>query len=58
MYMSGQECLLRLFKYSDYILFGPEARWDVSPNSVISWGETVVDTRERLRRDFQSLLGG
>ena len=25
---------------------------------LISWGETVAGTRERLRRDFLSLLGG
>ncbi len=41
-----------------YVLFGPEARWDRSPGPVISWGETVVDTGERLRRDFESLMGG
>ncbi len=41
-----------------YILFGPEARWDGSPGPLISWGETVVDAREQLRRDFQSLMGG
>ena len=50
MYVSRQECLLHLFKYSDDILFGPEARWDGTPGPLISWGVTVVDTRERLRR--------
>ena len=50
MYMSRQECLLHLFRYSDDILFGPKARWDGTPGRLISWGETVVDTRERLRR--------
>ena len=41
-----------------YVLFGPDARWNVSPEPLISWGETVIDARERLRRDFLSLLGG
>ena len=41
-----------------YVLFGPEARWDASPGPLISWGETVVDARERLRRDFLALLDG
>ena len=50
MNVSRQECLLHLFKYSDDILFGPEARWDGTPGPLISWGVTVVDTRERLRR--------
>ena len=41
-----------------YVLFGPDARWDGSPGLPLSWGETVIDARERLRRDFQALLGG
>ena len=40
-----------------YFLFGPDARWDALPDPLLSWGSTVVATREKLRRDFLALLG-
>ena len=41
-----------------YVLFGPDARWNGSPAPLISWGETVIDARERLRRDFLAMVDG
>ncbi len=41
-----------------YFLFGPEARWEELPDPLLSWGNTVVGTREKLQRDFLALIGG
>ena len=39
-----------------YFLFGPEAQWETLPEPLLSWGRTVVDAREKLRRDFLAVL--
>lgn len=40
-----------------YILFGPEARWAESPSHRVSWGFTIVQTRNQLKADLLRLIG-
>ena len=40
-----------------YLLFGPDARWDDETPRVLSWGHTILMTRERLARDLSKALG-
>jgi hypothetical protein len=41
-----------------YLLFGGDARWEVdeAPPEVVSWGSTILLTRETLRRDLLNTL--
>ena len=39
-----------------YLLYGPRARWDARPPDVVSWGSTIVRTRERLSHDLDEAL--
>jgi hypothetical protein len=39
-----------------YLLYGSGASWKSDPPPVISWGYTIVRTRERLQRDLLALL--
>ena len=43
-------------EWDAYFLYGPEARWDETPPQHISWGRTIVDSRDRLLQDFNVLL--
>jgi len=36
-----------------YLLFDRNAVWNDTPSGVLSWGYTVVRTREQLLKDFQ-----
>ena len=39
-----------------YFLYGPDAKWDSTPQPIVSWGRPVFRTEERLREDLQALL--
>ena len=41
-----------------YLLFGRDARWEVdeAPPDVVSWGSTILLTRETFRRDLLNAL--
>ena len=39
-----------------YLLYGPDARWNDQPPDMISWGATILLTREKLARDFKQIL--
>jgi hypothetical protein len=40
-----------------FFLYGPEVSWDDSPPKYVSWGSTIMRTRERLKTDCLKLLG-
>jgi hypothetical protein len=40
-----------------WALYGPEARWDQGPSHRVDWGRTIVGTRDKLRQQFEGLLG-
>lgn len=42
-------------EWDAYFLYDPDATWDDSPPEPVSWGRTIVQTREKLRRDFDRL---
>ncbi len=39
-----------------YLLFGTEATWEEQLEPLVSWGRTVIGTREQLKRDIEKLL--
>ena len=39
-----------------YFLFGPDARWEQIPEAIISEGNPVILSRERLQAALQPLL--
>jgi len=41
--------------WDSYLLYAPEARWNDAPPDVVSWGSTIMLSRETLERDFRSL---
>lgn len=43
-------------EWDAYFLYGPETTWDERPPSHVSWGRTIVGTRERLQKDSSDLL--
>jgi hypothetical protein len=43
--------------WDSYLLFGREARWNDIPTGVLSWGFTVMRTRDQLAKDFQFAVG-
>jgi len=43
--------------WAAFFLYGPEASWDDSPPKSVSWGSTIMRTRERLKTDSLKLLG-
>jgi hypothetical protein len=42
--------------WDSYLLYAPDARWDGNPPEAISWGSTIMMSRETLDRDFRSLV--
>lgn len=45
--------------WDTYFLYGPEAEWGPEgPTDLRSWGYTIVETRDRLKRDLLALAGG
>ncbi|MGH9320094.1 MAG: hypothetical protein ACRD21_08825 [Vicinamibacteria bacterium] len=43
-------------EWDAYFLYGPETTWGDAPPEHVSWGRTIVDSRDRLLRDFSALL--
>jgi hypothetical protein len=43
--------------WDSYLLFGREATWNEIPTGVLSWGFTVMRTRDQLAKDFQFAVG-
>jgi hypothetical protein len=39
-----------------YLLYGTNARWDTAPPDAISWGSTILLTRDTLARDLRSAI--
>lgn len=39
-----------------YILYGREAPWESAPPEPVSWGYTIVGTRDRLAADWPRVL--
>ena len=42
--------------WDSYLLYAPDARWDSAPPEAVSWGSTIMMSRETLERDFRSLV--
>jgi hypothetical protein len=45
-------------EWDAYFLYAPDATWVEGPPEQISWGRTIVDSRDRLLRDFSDLVDG
>ncbi len=43
-------------EWDAYFLYGPDAAWGEEPPALVSWGRTIVDSRNRLMHDFSTLL--
>ncbi len=43
-------------EWDAYFLYGPDTTWSNDPPEPISWGRTIVDTREQFREDFETLM--
>jgi hypothetical protein len=39
-----------------YLLYAPDAQWNDRPPEVVSWGATILLTKERLARDLKEVL--
>ncbi len=39
-----------------YLLYGPEARWTSGPRPLVGWGTTIMESRDELRTNLESLL--
>ena len=42
--------------WDSYLLFDRNATWDVAPGGVVSWGYTVMRTRQKLAADLLHAL--
>ena len=42
--------------WDSYYLYGPEARWDITPTPLINSGYTVLRQREELQQSILPLL--
>lgn len=43
-------------EWDAYFLYGPDAVWDEDPPEHISWGRTIIGSREELSRNFRDLV--
>lgn len=43
-------------EWDAYFLYASGATWDDKPPDPLSWGRTIVDSRERLRKDLSDVL--
>ena len=43
-------------EWDAYFLYGPDAVWDEKPPQHVSWGRTIVGSREELNRHFDDLI--
>jgi len=44
--------------WDSYLLFDRNATWNAAPSGVVSWGYTVMRTRQKLAADLQYTLLG
>jgi hypothetical protein len=44
--------------WDSYLLFDRSAAWTNMPTGVMSWGYTVIRTRDKLLEDFRFAVGG
>lgn len=42
--------------WDTYALYGPQARWEEVPDSLVGWGFTVLGTRDKLRFEIGPFL--
>lgn len=42
--------------WDTYLLFDANATWTDRPTSIVSWGYTVMRTRDRLQKDFDYVI--
>jgi hypothetical protein len=42
--------------WDSYLLFDREATWNTTPSGIVSWGFTVMRTRQKLAEDLQYAL--
>jgi len=40
-----------------YFLYGPDARWDESPEPTVSYGFTIIVQSQQLLNDFTQIIG-
>jgi hypothetical protein len=45
-----------LVLWDAYLLYPPDARWEDRPPEVVSWGSTILLTRDKLKRDLNGLF--
>jgi hypothetical protein len=45
-------------EWDAYFLYSSDATWGEEPPRHVSWGRTIVDSRDRLHRDFMDLIQG
>jgi hypothetical protein len=43
-------------EWDAYFLYGRDAAWAEVPTSMVSWGRTIVRSRDRLQNDFRRLV--
>lgn len=43
-------------EWDAYFLYRPGVVWNETPPDEVSWGRTIVDSRERLHRDFTAVV--
>lgn len=41
-----------LVLWDAYLLYGRASRWDDQPSHLVSWGRTILRTREQLKADL------
>lgn len=39
-----------------YILYGPDTVWESAPNGVLSWGGTIVENRQNIKKQVSRAL--
>lgn len=42
--------------WDTYMLFDRDAKWETRPSSIVSWGYTVMRTRDQLKKDFEWVM--
>ena len=44
--------------WDSYLLFDRDAKWEESPDHLLSWGYTIMRTKDKLAGDFQFAMSG
>lgn len=45
-------------EWDAYFLYGPDAVWGEEPPVHVSWGRTIVGSRDELKRQFDDVIRG